>query len=259
MSFAEQSSVRNNLLRAMSPEDFGLIQPHLELVSLPVGYVLNEANKETPFVYFLESGLGSVLLGPERTTGVEIGIIGREGLIGASVVLDAGQNPHFSFIQLEGSGWRIAAAPLTSLLDASSSLRRLLMRYVHAYLVQVASTAHANADFSVEERLARWILMCHDRIDGDQIAITHDFLALMLSVRRPGVTVATHMLEGEHMIRAKRGLITVVDREKLRLRADTSYGLAEAEYERVIGALTRDAEPKVVNFSAGTQKQSSPE
>ena len=235
MSAAEQSSVKNLLLRALSTDDFRLLRPHLEPVELELRQVLSEPNEATPFVYFLESGLGSVLVGPERTTGVEIGIIGREGLIGSWVALGSDRSPHYCFMQLEGRGWRIAAEQLTRLMDASASLRRLLLLYVQTFLVQVASTAHANADFTVEERLARWILMCHDRADGDQIAITHDFLALMLGVRRPGVTVATHMLEGEHMIRAKRGLITVVDREKLRNKADASYGLAEAEYQQLIG------------------------
>jgi hypothetical protein len=115
-------------------------------------------------------------------------------------------------------------------------------------MVQLASTAYANADFILEERLARWILMCHDRVDGDDIAMTHDFVALMLGVRRPGVTVATHVLEGEHMIRAKRRVITVLDRDKLIKLADRSYGLAEAEYERLIGTPIREPQAKLLRF-----------
>lgn len=235
MAQLNQTDTQNQLLRALPPEDFGLLQPHLEPVTLALRESLNVPNEPTPFVYFLDEGLGSILLGPERTTGVEIGIVGREGFIGTSAVLGAGQSPHFSFIQLPGSGHRIVPDALRSAMAASPALQSVLLGYVHCYLVQVASTAHANADYTVEERLARWLLMCRDRLDRDEIAITHEFLALMLGVRRPGVTVATHILEGEGMIRAKRGLITILDREKLKRKANGSYGLAEAEYERLLG------------------------
>jgi hypothetical protein len=101
-------------------------------------------------------------------------------------------------------------------------------------MLQVASTAYANAHFTVEQRLARWLLMCHDRWHDNELKLTHEFLALMLCVRRPGVTVATHILEGNGLIRAQRGRITILDRAKLIELAGDSYGMAEAEYERVI-------------------------
>jgi CRP-like cAMP-binding protein len=248
---AEENSVRNDLLLSLRWQDFELLQPDLEPVNLRVQDPLNVANEPTPFVYFLDEGLGSIVVGPERTTGVEIGIVGREGLIGTSVLLGAEQSPHTSFIQVAGAGWRIASEALRAATSSSASLQKLLLRYVHTYMVQLASTAYANADFTIEERLARWVLMCHDRVDGDDIAMTHDFVALMLGVRRPGVTVATHVLEGEHMIRAKRGLITVLDRDKLIKLADGSYGLAEAEYQRLIGPVSRSSEAKLVRFPCG--------
>ena len=247
-----QKDLRNRLLTALEPEVFGLIQPHLQPVTLNLRDHLNQPNEPTSHVYFMEDGIASIVLGPERTTGVEIGIVGREGLVGTSVVLGAGQSPHTCFIQLAGHGWRIASGRLREAMAASEPLRDLLLRYVHAHLTQVASTAYANADFNVEERLARWILMCHDRVDGDDVAMTHEFVALMLGVRRPGVTVATHVLEGEHMIRARRGLITVLDREKLKATADGAYGVAEAEYERLLGPATVEpAGTPVVQFPSG--------
>ena len=246
MAHASQNTMRNQLLTSLPPEAFGLLQPHLEPVTLGVCDTLNIPNEPTAFVYFPDEGVGSVMLGPDRTTGVEIGMIGREGFIGTSVVLGAEQSPHRAFIQVPGSGWRVAAPRLTEAMERSAPLRRILLRFAHVYMVQIASTAHANADYTVEERLARWLLMCHDRIDGDQLTLTHEFLALMLGVRRPWVTVATHVLEGEGMIRAKRGLITVLDREKLRNKANGAYGLAEAEYERLIGAVQRRLDQQVV-------------
>jgi CRP-like cAMP-binding protein len=248
MASVDQKSFGNRLLLALQPQDLWRLQPHLEPVQLRVQEHLNVPNEPTPFVYFLDEGIGSIVIGPERTSGVEIGMVGREGLIGTSVLLGAEQSPHSSFIQLAGSGWRVPSESLLAAMSSSAPLQSLLLRYLHAYMVQLASTAYANADFTLEERLARWILMCHDRVDGDKIAITHDFIALMLGVRRPGVTVATHVLEGEGMIRAKRGLITVLDRDKLMKLADRSYGLAEAEYERLVGTTSSDPQAKLVRF-----------
>jgi CRP-like cAMP-binding protein len=117
-------------------------------------------------------------------------------------------------------------------------VRALLLRYAHVFMVQVAATALADGRYSIEQRLARWLLMCHDR-NGDDLALTHEFLALMLGVRRPGVTESLHILEGERMIKAQRGLITILDRQKLEARAGDSYGTPEAEYERLIGPFRR--------------------
>jgi CRP-like cAMP-binding protein len=249
-SAASQHTIRNRLLLAMGPDDFALLQPDLEPVTLKPRDPLNEPNHPTRFVYFLDNGVGSVVLGPERAIGVEVGIVGREGLLGTSVVLGALQSPNSTFIQLAGTGWRIEAGALRAAMATSPSLQGILLRYIHTVLVQTASTAHANADYLVEERTARWILMCHDRTDGDDIAITHEFLALLLGVRRPGVTVATHFLEGEGMIRARRGLITVLNRDKLKTKANGSYGLAEAEYERLIGSSGHEAGANVVQLAS---------
>lgn len=251
MPSVQNHPFQNRLLQAMSEEDLSSLRPHLEAVELTLRQHLNEANEPREFAYFLDSGVCSILLGPERTTGVEVAIVGREGFVGTSIVLGVGQSPHHEFIQLPGAGWRIRAEHLEAAVAASGTLQALLLKYVHVAMTQKASTAFANADYTVEERLARWLLMSHDRVDGDDIFITHEFMALMLGVRRPGVTVATHMLEGEGMIRAKRGHIAVVDRAKLIEKANGCYGLAEAEYERVIGPLRRNGqESNLINFPA---------
>lgn len=232
----DQQSVGNRLLRSLPASDFALLAPRLEPVTLNLRETLAEPDQPIPFAYFPQNGITSILMGPERTTGVEIGIVGREGLIGTPLLLGADQTPHYVFVQLAGASWRIRSDDLRAALDDSPSLHRNLLRYVQALMIQLASTAHSNADYSIEERLARWLLMCHDRVEGDDIALTHEFLALMLSVRRAGVTVATHVLEGEKMIAAKRGLITILDRGALMEIAGNSYGIAEAEYERLVGA-----------------------
>jgi CRP-like cAMP-binding protein len=108
------------------------------------------------------------------------------------------------------------------------------LRYVHAYMVQVSQTAYANAGYDIEARLARWVLITHDRIEVDELSLTHEFLAMMLGTRRSGVTIAVQTLEGNGMIRAQRGRITVLDRAKLRQLAGDAYGLAEREYNNVL-------------------------
>lgn len=124
-------------------------------------------------------------------------------------------------------------------MDGRKAVRGLLGRYVDSMIIQVGQTVHANADLNLEARLARWILMMHDRLQSDELPLTHDFLAAMLNVRRPGVTTATHILEGAGMIKAKRGRIIVLDREKLMEMAGETYGIAEAEYDRLLAEGSR--------------------
>jgi CRP-like cAMP-binding protein len=158
-------------------------------------------------------------------------------MIGLPLLLDCDRTPHRVFMQVEGASYRIAAADLQAAIDASPSLRKSLLRYVQAFATQVTYTALSNALHSVEERLARWLLMSHDRQDSDEIPLTHDFLALMLAVRRPSVTIALHSLEGLGLIKATRGLVVIRKRLELEQFAGDAYGTPEAEYGRLIGPL----------------------
>lgn len=239
-----QTELRNRLLRSVRPEDYALLQGQLEPHHVESGFSLSKPFQMIEHIYFPESGMASI------TTSVgahhmEVGVIGREGLVGVPVVLGAESCPHDVFVQMPGDFTRIALRDFRRVLDTSPTLRALCLLFVQSYLVQTSFTAMANARFSVEHRLARWLLMCHDRGNGDEIHVTHDFLAMMLGCRRPGVTVATHLLEGEKMIRAKRGRITVLDREKLTALSGESYGRPEAEYERLLAGKFHDA-PTVI-------------
>ena len=230
----QQLSIGNRLLASLSADDFASLQPHLEPISLDTRQVLIEPNTPIAHVYFPEAGMSSVT---NNSSGgkIEVGVVGREGMVGLPIVLGIDQTPYEHFMQIAGHGWRIAVQDLEQAMARSSSLHRHLLRYAQASHVQVSETAFANANSDVEARLARWLLMCHDRVEGDDIPLTHEFIAMMLGVRRPGVTVALHVLEGMQVIRAKRGLITVLDREKLEELADEAYGLSEAEYTRLMG------------------------
>lgn len=234
MAHIQQSAVRNRLLKVMTGEDFARLQPHLEPVDLLVDQTLIEANIRTEYLYFLESGLGSITA--DGTNGrVEIGIIGREGVVGAShVLLGSDRVPYRHFVQMAGHALSIRAGIVSAAVDESPTLRKLLLRYVLTEMIQVRQTAIVNATFEIEVRLARWLLMCHDRAEGDELLLKHEFLSMMLGVRRSGVTLAMQQLEGAGRIRARRGRITVLDRELLEEMANGSYGTPEAEYARLI-------------------------
>lgn len=237
---AGQTGVQNRLLSGLPPADFALLQPDLQPTPLRLREVLVEPGERIERVYFPESGLISVVsLGEVET---EVGIVGREGLAGISVLLGVDRAPLRLNVQSAGSGLAMPVGAFQDAVAKSAVIRNMFLRYAHVFMMQSASTSYANAHFTVEQRLARWLLMTHDRLDGDDVDITHEFLAMMLCVRRPGVTVATHVLEGNHAIRARRGRITILDREKLADLARDGYGFAEAEYERLIAPAVRTAE-----------------
>ena len=233
MARHQQSSVRNQLLTALGPGDFERLAPHLERVKLELRELLHHAGETLTHVTFIEEGIVSKLAETEEGR-FEVGMDGPEGLSGVPALLGVETAPHSAMVQADGEGLRIPVEPLKAAMEASPTLRALLLRYVHASMVQIAQTAYANAGYSLEARLARWVLMTHDRTKGNELSLTHEFLSVMLGTRRPGVTLAVQTLEGNGMIRAKRGRITVLSREKLEELAGDAYGLAEAEYTNVL-------------------------
>ena len=215
---------RNRLLAALSSADFALLQPDLDPVSLEPRQVLETADEPIAHNYFIESGLASVVAGNgNHRRRIEVGLIGFDGMTGLAVVLGNDRSPNENFMQVGGEGRRISSDRLRMAMQESRSLHGVLLNFAHAFMNQIASTALSNGTASVEERLARWLLMAHDRMDGDNIPLTHEFLALMLGVRRAGVTVALNALERKAVIRLSRGQIFVVDREGLKASANGAY------------------------------------
>jgi CRP-like cAMP-binding protein len=214
----------NRILSRLSRADFGLLEPHLVAVDLPVRKELEARNKRVQHVYFMESGFASVVANGSSKPSIEVGIIGREGMTGISVVLGSNDRAtHETYIQIAGKGQRMSAPNLRDVIGQSAGLHRVLLRYAHAFLMQTTSTALANGRSKIEERLARWLLMAGDRIDGDQITLTHEFLSLMLGTQRPGVTIALQALERQGLISHKRGVITIVDRGTLKAHSNGTY------------------------------------
>lgn len=221
----------NGLLRTLPEKDAALVRSRAELVTLDQDQTLFESKKPITNVYFFESGLSSEVV--FATKSIEVGCIGHEGCSGVPVLLGVDSSPHKAFMQAGGTALRIASADLTELIDTNRAIRELLLRYAHVFMIQIAATALADGRYDIEQRLARWLLMCQDRL-GDELPLTHDFLSVMLGVRRPSVTDALHKLEGNRAIRAERALITVRDRGALEEKAGDSYGIPEAEYRRLI-------------------------
>jgi CRP-like cAMP-binding protein len=226
---------RNRLLAALSAPDFGLLQPHLQSVTLALRRDLEKPNRRIEDVFFMDAGIASVVAVQSGEERVEVGLIGCEGMSGTSVLLGSDRSPHSTYMQVAGEGQRIAAADLRRTMQASESLRATLLKYVQAFMVQTAHTAIANARVRLDARLARWILMAHDRVRADTVPLTHEFLALMLGVRRAGVTEALHSLTSRKLIAASRGQIVVLDRKGIERSAGESYGVPEAEFRRLIG------------------------
>ena len=233
MAIFQAAIVRNRLLAALAPDDFARLEPKLERVPLDLDTVLIKANQPIPHVVFPESGIVSTVANTDEGS-IEVGFVGREGFVGIPIILGTNQTPHTSMVQSAGEGLQISADDLRAAIQARPSIFRPLGLYTQALIIQMGQTAYANATFNIEARLARWLLMTQDRTGGDELLLKHDFIATMLGVRRPGVTAATHSLEGMGSIRAKRGRITVRDREKLLELAGDAYQVAEDEYERLM-------------------------
>ncbi len=219
----------------MSADDFASVGPHLQIIDAPLKLLMIEAHAPIKYLYFQELGFASITT--DSSAGkIELGMVGPEGLVGAApVLLGVDRTPHETFIQMSGEALRISAHDLLDAAAKSPSLLALLLRYVHVLMIQTAQTAFCNAAYTIEVRLARWLLMCRDRCEVDDMLLTHEFLSIMLGVRRPGVTVAIQILEGNHLIKATRGHVHVLNRPGLEALADDSYGVAEAEYARLIG------------------------
>lgn len=230
----------NLLLNALSDDDMALLRLHLTRVPLAREQVIVPAGQPVDHVYFPEGGVASIVSEMANSGRTEAGIFGFEGVSATFLLLGADRTPHESFMQIGGTtALRIDTARYLEAIGRSDSLRTLLLRYVQTVLVQSAQSTATNASHRIEGRLARWLLMCHDRAEGDEIALTHEFMGMMISADRSNVTVTLHILQGAGMIWSKRGRVIIRDRAKLEDLAGDSYGVPEAEYRRLIGPFGR--------------------
>lgn len=228
----------NGLLSRLSEHDLELLGP-MKRIELAPHNALEVANRSVDSIYFIERGFASVVADDADGGIIEVGLIGPEGMTGLSVVHGVETTPFSTFVQGGGTAVRVEPENLRAALADSPSLHQLFMRYAQAFSVQVASTASANGRLLLEQRVARWLLMVGDRL-GESFQITHEFLAVMLAVRRAGVTRALQDLEARGLIRTMRGVVAIVDRAGLAQFTNGAYGLAEKEYQALLGQFGSD-------------------
>jgi CRP-like cAMP-binding protein len=229
-----QDAQENALLGSLSASDFALLRPGLSPIDLPVRRQLENRNRRIEHVYFLARGLASMVVSGGANHSIEVAMVGKEGMTGLSLMLESDISQHEVFIQSAGDGWRIRAADLRAAMEKSSSLHRSFLRFAHVLVGQMSYTGLSNGRYRLDERLARWLLMAHDRAEDDTVILTHEFLSAMLGVRRPGVTNALNALEKRGVIAARRGAITITNRAALEDTSNGSYGGPEADYRRLI-------------------------
>lgn len=230
----------NLLLGSLSDSDFACLDLHLERVPLPEGKLILEANAAVERIYFVESGIASYHEVLKDGSRVGVAIIGFEGMTGWPALLGVDQSPHEARVAI-GGGTALSISPAEMLKTCAErqAINVLLLRYIHCMMSQMGRTILSNLNDALEKRLARWLLMNHDRLEGDRIKLTHDQLGVMLGVRRATVTDTLHILEGDGMIRCNREVIEVRDRKRLLDFAGESYGAAETEYARFIAPFAK--------------------
>ena len=235
-----QLTTKNRLLMAMSAADFALLAPHLVEVELVSGETLIAPETPITHSWFLEDGVCSIVATTPSGHQTEVGLIGRDGVVDTSAIHGTDRTPLLCFIQISGRGLRLRADALSRANIASPTLHKLMLRYAQSFFIQVAHTALTNASHTIAQRLARWLLMSQDRINANEVRLTHERLSLMLGVRRAGVTVAIQTLERAGIIAARRGSIAITDRARLETYAADSYGAPEKEYHRLLGIAIKD-------------------
>ncbi|MBP2238404.1 CRP-like cAMP-binding protein [Sinorhizobium kostiense] len=237
MNLSSPSPIGNQLLAMLPEGDYSQIASGLEYVDLPRGTLLARAGEPIDYIYYLTSGIGSLIATTPEGNKAEAGIFGSEGYVPTSAATGVELSAHDVIMQIGGGAYRMDFASFHQGIEHNRNFARVMIRSIEAFSIQLTYTAISNAVHGVDERLARWLLMCHDRVPGDQISLTHEFLSLMLAVRRPSVTTSLHILEGNGFIRSLRGQIIIRDRPALEEFARDAYGKPEVEYRRLMTGL----------------------
>jgi CRP-like cAMP-binding protein len=230
-----QHSIENRLLRLFSTDERKRLGPSIQLTPLPLGRVLYEPGGRLDHVYFPTTAVVSCLYTTREGWTAEIALIGNDGLLSIAQFLGSESNPHRAVVQIGGYALRIPARVLQVEFARGGQLQHVLLRYTQALITQISQTAVCNRLHSVEQRLCRWLLLCHDRAPGPELLMTQEFLANMLGGRRESVTVAAGHLQDAGLIHYSRGHITLVDRKGLEATVCECYKILEDELNRLLG------------------------
>jgi CRP-like cAMP-binding protein len=225
----------NRLLGLLSSRDYERLRPHLHRVPLAYRQSLYRVRQRLGFVYFIESGVGSLVNTMANGAAAEVGTIGNEGMVGLPLLLGDDRAPTSVYVQVPGMGLRMTAARFSAELAHSASMRTVMLRYAHALFNQVAQSAACNHFHTLQQRCCRWMLMTHDRMQSDEFLLTQEFLAMMLGVQRTGVSLAAGALQRAGLIHYSRGVVTILNRRGLQQRACECYGLSKREFDRLLG------------------------
>jgi len=225
----------NQILAALPQQDFERLRPQLEPVTLGLKEIIYAPNTPIPCVYFPNSGVTSILTIMKNGKAAEVGLVGKEGMLGLPVFLGTDRSSGQSFSQVPGEALRMKADAFRAATQRSRALVDLLLRYTQALLTQVSQSAACNRLHSITERCGRWLLMTHDRVEGDEFVLTQELLSIMLGVRRASVAEVAGKLQRAGLIRYRRGQLRILDRPGLEATSCECYGIIRAEYERLLG------------------------
>jgi len=226
----------NRILASLPAEEMKRLLPHLKPVTLEYRQVLYEPHKVIRYAYFPDDSVISMVTTVIDKTIVEVGLAGREGMVCVATFLGANSSPHQGIVQVAGTAMRMKANALRDEFKQGGRLQDLLLRYTQAHLVQVSQTSVCNRLHTLEARLSRWLLMIHDRAEGDDFPLTHDIISMMLGAQRTGVTDAAGGLQKKGIISYTRGRIMIQDRRELEETSCECYWIVREEYDRLTGA-----------------------
>ena len=227
---------QNRLLAALPAEEYERIFPELELIPLPLGWAVYEAGGKLGYVYFPTTSIISLLYVMEDGSSAEIAVTGNDGLVGIALFMGGDTTPSRAVVQSAGYGYRLKASVLKKEFDRRGALHDLALRYTQALLTQMAQTAVCNRHHTVDQQLARWLLMSLDRLPANELVMTQELIANMLGVRREGVTEAAGKLQEAGVISYRRGHISVLNRSALEKRVCECYAVVKKEYQRLLPA-----------------------
>jgi CRP-like cAMP-binding protein len=228
---------RNRLLELTPPEEMERIQPYLEQEDFAFRQQLYRDGDTNQFAYFPHAGVFSMTSSPQEDTGmiVEIATVGNEGMVGLPLLLGGGNSPGECFCQVAGQSGRIPRQAFERLVEECPVFHRVLLRYTQSLITQISQNAACNRMHPVEERCARWLLMTQDRVGADHFELTQEFLAQMLGVRRPTVSVAAGILQRAGLIAYSRGLVVITNRRGLEAASCSCYRIIREEFLRLTG------------------------
>ena len=226
-------SLANWLLDALPFEDYERLLPDLEPVFFSLGEVVYESGAQLGHVYFPTTSVVSLLYTMLDGATAEMGLVGKEGVVGIALFMGGDTTPNRTVVQSGGQAFKLRAKAMQHEFDRGGAFQHLLLRYTQALITQISQTAVCNRLHSVEQRLCRWLLMTHDRTQSDELQMTQEFISNMLGVRREGVTHAAHGLQDQGLISYVRGHIKILDRQGLEAHVCECYGVVKAEHDRL--------------------------